>query len=281
MQDSASIKNVLSLNRYYPKVHFGFAAARLGLSADLIRECTDRKNFAAAELPYEYYSSLPSAEKARLKKRFPMIHCGNLFVPELTALLLGAGKKIQQDFVRTCSGILYELAADGIRYGALDFALIQTLQDDSRREAVTGLLRKLHPVLQETGFTLLLPARLPLPGSLDKEKLTGFLRETMIAGLKLRLEIHPHELKPDFRPEELAGTLRLETGSVMFCCNADSGNLLLRVHLTPWLRYFALTAFPGPFLFCPFSRENRLAAAESEAFSKLTEEIAKSREQKK
>ena len=281
MQDSASIKNVLSLNRYYPKVHFGFAAARLGLSTELIHECTDRKNFTAAELPYEYYSSLSSAEKKQLKKRFPLIHCGNLFVPGLTALLLGADKKIRQDFVRTCSGILYELAADGIRSGALDFALVQTLQDDSRREAVTGLLRKLHPVLQETGFTLLLPARLPLPGSLAKEKLTGFLRESMIAGLKLRLEIHPHELKPDFRPEEVAGTLRLETGSVMFCCNADSGNRLLRVHLTPWLRYFALTAFPGPFLFCPFSRENRLAAAESEAFSKLTEEITKNREQKK
>ncbi len=281
MQDSASIKNVLSMNRYYPKVHFGFAAARLGLAAERLHECTDRKNFAAAELPYEYYSSLPSAEKNRLKKRFPMIHCGSLFVPELTSIIPGADKKIRQDFIRTCSGILHELAADGIRHGALDFALVQTLQDDTRRKALTALLRELHPVLRETGFTLLLPARLPLPGTLAKEKLTGFLRETMIAGLKLRLEIHPHELKPNFRPEELAGTIRLETGSVMFCCNADSGNRLLRVHLTPWLRYFALTAFPGPFFFCPFSHENRLAAAESEAFSKLTEEITKNREQEK
>jgi|GEM_PF-1340655 len=281
MQDSASIKNVLSLNRYYPKVNFGFAAGRLGLSAELIRECTDRKNFAAAELPYEYYSALSSAEKKRLKQRFAMIHCGNFFVPELTSLILGAGKKIQNDFIQTCSGILRELAADGVRYGALDFALVQTLQDDSRRENMIALLRKLHPVLQETGSTLLLPVRLPLPGTLSKEKLTGFLRDAMIAGLKLRLEIHPHELKPDFRPEELAGTFRLETASVMFCCNADSGNRLLRVHLTPWLRYFALTAFPGPFFFCPFSRENRLASAESEAFSKLAEEITKKCEPEK
>ena len=95
--------------------------------------------------------------------------------------------------------------------------------------------------------------------------------------LKLRLEIDPHQLKPDFKPEEIAGTFRLETRSVLFCCNADCGNRLLRQHLTPWMRYYALTGFPGPFLFCPFSQNNRLAVAESESYSRLTEELSKVR----
>lgn len=281
MQDSASIKNLLSLNSYYPKTHFGFAAGKLGLSAERIRECIDRKNFSAAELPYEYLASLSSAAKKRLRSRFPMIHCGSFLVPELTALILGAGEKIREDLIRTCRGMVYKLSADGIRYGTLDLALVRMLQDDSLREIAGSLLRKLHPVLLETSFTLLLPVRLPLPGSLPKESLTRFLRDEMIAGLKLSLEIYPHELKPDFRPEELAGTFRLETGSVMFCCNADSGNRFLRAHLAPWLRYFALSAFPGPFLFCPFSRDNRLAPAESEALSDLTGEITKNCEREK
>ena len=275
MQDSASIKNVPSLNDYYRKVHFGFAAGRLDLPPALIGECTDRRNFDAAELPYEYWSGLPSEVKTRLKKRFPVLHCGNFFASGLTELITGADKNLRNQFIRVCSGILCELAAEGIQYGALDFSLTQLLQDERRLEIVTGLLRKLHPVLLETGVTLLLPVRLPLPDPLLKEKITRFLRDEMIPNLKLRLEIYPHQLKPDFKPEDVAGTFRLETRSVLFCCNADTGNRIVRAHLTSWLRYFALNAFPGPYLFCPFSRENRLAAAESEALSKLTGEINK------
>ena len=262
------------MNDYYRKVHFGFAAGRLDLSPALIGECIDRRNFDAAELPYEYWSGLSSGAKARLKKRFPILHCGSFFAPGLTELITGADKNLRLQFVRVCGGILRELAAGGIRYGALDFSLPQLLQDEHRLETVSGLLRKLHPVLLETGVTLLLPVRLPLPDPLLKEKITRFLRDQMIPGLKLRLEIYPHQLKPDFKPEDIAGTFRLETRSVLFCCNADSGNRLVRAHLTAWLRYFALNAFPGPYLFCPFSRENRLAEAESEAFSKLTGEIS-------
>ena len=273
MQDSASIKNIPSLNGYYRKVHFGFAAGRLNLSAAQIPECTDRKNFDAAELPYEYFTSLSDSGKKNLKKRFPILHCGNLLTPELTALILGAGKNIQQEFIRTCSRMFQTLAADGVNCGALDFSLMQSIQDDLQMRTISELLRKLHPVLLETGMTLLLPVRLPLPDAALREKLTAFLKDQMIAGLKLRLEIHPHELKPDFKAEDLAGIFRLETRSVIFCCNADSGNRLLRVHLTPWLRYFALTAFPGPYFFCPFSQKNRLAEIESESFSKLKEEL--------
>ena len=275
MQDLTSIKNVPSLNDYYRKLHFGFAAGRIGLPAERMEECTGHANFNAAELPCEYFSGLTDAEKDKLRKRFAKLCCGNLFAPGLTSLVLSAGKIIRQEFVRTCDCMFRRLIAGGISCCSLDFSLIQTLQDDSQMKIMSALLKQLHPVMLETGMTVLLPVRLPLPEDDLQKKVTGFLRDQMISGLKLRLEIYPHELKPDFSPESLAGTLRLETRSVLFCCNADGGNRLLRAHLIPWLRYFSLNAFDGPFFFCPFSRDNRLAAAESEAFSKLIEEIHK------
>ncbi|MBQ9337948.1 MAG: hypothetical protein IJS14_11705 [Lentisphaeria bacterium] len=274
MQDSAAIKNVPSLNGYYRKVSFGFASARLELTPERFAECADRKNFRAAELPSEYLAGLPVNELENLRKRYPVLHCGNLLTPSLATLILDAGRNMQREFVRTCAGIFRRMADLKLPAAALDFSLQQTLRDAGRRKILSGLLRELHPALHETGVTLLLPVRLPLPDPAWKETVTGFLRGTMIPRLKLRLEIYPHELKQDFSPEDLAGTFRLETGSVLFCCNADCGNRLLRQHLTPWMRYYALTGFPGPFLFCPFSQENRLAAAESESYSRLVEELS-------
>ncbi len=277
MPASDSIKNIPSLNDYYRKLLFGFAAGRVNLSPAMIEDCTDRRNFSAAELSYEYCASLTPAAVRKLKKRFPEIHCGNFFTPGQTSLILGAGRNIRNDFIRTCRRMIRDLAAAGIRCCSLDFSLTNILRDDDRLAVVSEILRKLHPALFETGMSLLLPVRLPLPDPEIIAGISAFLRERMITNLKLRLEIWPHVLKPDFKPEVLAGTLRLETGSVVFCCNADAGNRLIRAHLTPWLRYFALNGFHGPILFAPFSQNNRLAVNESDAFSKLTEEICKNR----
>lgn len=275
MQALDSIKNIPSLNEYYRKLRFGFAAGRVNLPAVLVDECTDLRNFSAVELSYEYCAALSRDAVSKLKKRFPAIQCGNFFTPEQTALILNAGRNIRNDFIRTCKTMFRELADRGIRCGSLDFSLVNIQKDENQLAIVSGILRKLHPVLLETGETMLLPVRLPLPDPAVIAGISRFLRNQMIANVKLRLEIWPHSLKPDFKPEVLAGTLRLETGAMIFCCNADTGNRLVRAHLTPWLRYFALNGFRGPILFAPFSRGNRLAVMESEAFSKLTEEICK------
>ena len=272
MPDSA-IKNVPSLSGYYAKVHFGLAAGRLGLEPGQAEECTDRRNFSAVELPAEYFTAEADPSAKRWKERFSILQCGDLLAPDLAEQVLTANKNIQTEFLLTCEETIRLLAAAGIRCGALDFSLASALREPARLEWLATVLRKLHPALLKNDFTLMLPLPLPLSGPEDAAKVMQFLREQMVAKVKLRLEIHPHQLKPEFQPEKIAGTLRLETRSVLFCTNADSGNRLLRAHLAPWLRYFALTGFPGPFLFAPFSRQNRLAAAESDAFSRLVDEI--------
>lgn len=71
MQALDSIKNIPSLNDHYRKLLFGFAAGRVNLSPAMIEDCTDRRNFSAVELSYEYCASLTPAAVRKLKKRFP------------------------------------------------------------------------------------------------------------------------------------------------------------------------------------------------------------------
>lgn len=276
MPDSRSIRREIVLSDYVRRARFGLAADRLGLSGPLLEECVDQKYFAAAEMPLEYWSGLTEARRERLGERFRPVQCGNLLPPSLAALIPEAAPRLRRDFVRVCGQLFRRLETLDVTCGALDFSLNAGLQNEPQRQKLASLLRELHPLLLATGRTLLLPLRLPSADTETALKAAAFLRELMISGLKLRLDLHPHALKRGFNPVELAGTLRLETRSVMFCVNADSGNKLLSAHILPWLEYFAPTGFSGPYLFCPFSYGNRLAAAESENCSRLTEELAES-----
>lgn len=273
MQDSDAIKNVIPLRDYSRKANFGFAAGRLALSGTLFDECTDRKEFSAVEISCEYFKSLPESRQQYLRKHFRRLHCGSLLTPSLATLVPGAGKHIRKEFVRTCEQVFRNLQTLEIECGALDFSLTAVLKDPDRKQQLSSLLRELHPALQAAGRTLLLPVRLPFDKADMPERVMGFLRDLMIPGLKLRLELYPHDMKPDFNPQELAKTLRLETRSVMFCFNADGGNRLMKVHIEPWLSYFALTGYTGPYLVCPFSLNNRLAAVESENYAALIQDL--------
>ena len=100
MQALDSIKIIPSLNNYYPKIHFGFAAGRVNLHPEKVEHCTDQRNFTAVELPIEYCSELTARTSKKLRKRFSEIHCGNFFAPGQTSLILGAGRNIRNDFIR-------------------------------------------------------------------------------------------------------------------------------------------------------------------------------------
>ncbi len=273
MPDSEPVKNVISLRDYYPQLRFGFAAARTGLPPSRLFECADLKYFEAIELHREQYDAIPHAERAAFQQRFKIIQAGSILESPLAYNILNAPESMQTDFVRTVEAALRGLAGAGIECATVHFSVASALEDPVRRKSLGRILHQLAPVLQETSRVLLLPVRVPSQKEDGISVISAFLREMMIPNLKVRLDLYPHEMSRDFDPVCLAGTLRLETRSVLFCYNADCGNRLVRAHLMPWLRYFSLISFTGPFLVCPFSRDNRLAAIEGEAFSKLAGEI--------
>lgn len=270
----SELRNIIDMHRCYAKACFGFAAAKTNLPASRLADAAECRNFDALEIQHELFDTLPEHRQAEWKKRFRVIHAGSLTDRSLSYNITAAPEKIRAGFVEESARLLKSIAAKhGFRIAALDLPTGAILADPEQREILRSILKKLHPVLLENGQTLLLPFRLPVAGGCSAAEFAAFLRETMIPSIRTHLEIHPHELKKDFSPREIAQNLRFETRAVTFCYDADSGNRLLRQHLVPWLKYFALNAFYGPYFVCPFSLEHRLSAPEAESFSRLAEEL--------
>lgn len=276
MPDSVHAENVIRLAEYYPELNFGFASGALALKGELFTECSDRPAFNALELLPDQFCAASEHQLSAWKKRFKVIHCGSLLDRALVRLIPGAAPAIRNDFLRTAEEILIKMQQREITSGVLDFGLASVLPDPEKKKELCSLLMKLHPVLYKTNRILMLPVHLPFSDENMSRLVTEFLQEMMMGQLKICLQIHPHELGRDFSPRALAGLLRLETAQVRFCYNADCSNTLVRAHLVPWLRYFSLVRFTGPILFCPYSRDNRLAVQQSKACSLLAEELIKS-----
>lgn len=276
MPGSERAENMIRLGGYYPKLNFGFAGGTLCLHNELFSECSQRSAFTALEILPDQFHFASDLQKEVWKSRFQMIHCGPLLDETLVCQIPGEEGSLRKEFFRTVELLLSRLQQDSIPAGILDFGLGSILGDESRKKSLARLLHQMRSVLYRTGRTLLLPLTIPVADPSVPGRTMAFLRELMIPQLKICLYITPHELQKNFSPADLAGSLYLETASVYFRYQADCGNTLKRVHLVPWLRYFARGGFRGPFFYCPVSRENRLASVQSLACSRLTEELKSS-----
>ena len=270
----SELKNIIDMRACYSKALFGFAAAKTNLPASRLADAAECRNFDALEIQHERFDTLPEHRQADWKKRFRVSHAGSLTDRSLSWGIAAAPEKIRAGFVEESARLLKSIAVKhGFRIVTLDLPAGAVIADPEQREILRGILHKLYPVLRENGQTLLLPFRLPVSGGCSALEFSSFLRESMNPAVKAHLEIHPHELRKNFDPREIAGNLRFETCAVTFCYDADCGNRLLRQHLVPWLKYFALNAFYGPYFVCPFSLEHRLSAPEAESYSRLAEEL--------
>lgn len=270
----SELKNIIDMRRYYAGTVFGFAAARTNLPAGRLSDVAEFKSFEALEIHHEQLDAMSVFRREQLLERYRVLHTGNLMDLSLCRNLVAAPKPIQDSFIDEAARILKQLKdLYQIKTVTLDLSIGNALGDSGWRAVVARILRKLHPYLLENGQTVLLPFRIPVLSGCDAEQFAAFLRELMIPNVKVRLDIYPHELKKNPDPHTVAANLRFECRSVMFCYDADSGNRLLRAHLAPWLKYFALNAFRGPFFVCPFSQEHRLSPQEAESYSKLVDEL--------
>lgn len=136
-----------------------------------------------------------------------------------------------------------------------------------------GLQEILHaaaPILLRENMTLLLPYA--LPSEIPASEYSRFLRNTLLPCIKLRLDVHPWQMKPSLSPQNAAGTLRLETRVLTFRYDADCGNRILPVHVKEWKSYFSQMNLACSFLLCPFSRLNRMAYPEANQFAEIIQE---------
>lgn len=251
---------------------FGMAFAASGVPVQRILDFSELlKGFRAVEFPVEILE-LKEASKllAGAINGFQYLHIGSIIDREVACNLPYASESLYSEFAVYTEKIMSLLGSIGIQTVTFDPGMNSVLTDPRTLASALRMLNLIAPVLQRTGITLLLPFSLPCRGKETPEKLVEFLRTSMIPNLKVRLDIHPHDI-PRGRtlPDQLAGTLLLEVKSVLFRYDADSGNVLIPEHVKVWIERFHALGFHGPFMAAPASGGAGRFLHEADAWSAL------------
>ena len=251
---------------------FGMALAASGVPVRKIAESLESlKGFDAVEFPVEILE-LKEASKllAGAINGFQFFQIGSIIDREVACNLPYASESLYSEFAVYTEKIVQLLDAIGIHTVTFDPGMNSVLTDPRTLASTLRLLKLIAPVLQRTGTVLLLPFSLPCRGKETPEMLTRFLRASMIPNLKVRLDIHPHEIPRERTlPDRLAGTLLLEVRSVLFRYDADAGNMLIPEHVKPWLERFHPLGFHGPFMAAPVSAGAGRFSHEADEWSAL------------
>ena len=232
---------------YALKSAFGFSIEKLpseGIPADFFQELPER--FTAAELPF-YQVENP----VQLDGISP-IHACALIESGLLDNLSLQFPGLVRDCITGINRNIETLAKKGITSGVLDLDLNSILSSDRERLFLT-ILRGLANTLERYSFQLLIPFSIPSASPEIIRQVSVFLKRTLLPWVKLRLDIHAHELRPGFSVEELADGLFPEIRSIRFVYLADTGNVLIPEHIIPWLKALGAYGFRGPCFFVPMA----------------------------
>ncbi len=254
---------------------FGMAFSRIGMPPAEIRDYLSFTAFSAMELPWEALSD-SDPETAKIRKDATRsgrtVICGSLMDSRLSRGILFAEDKFQKDFSIQLANALQFLAANGIRTATLDCPLENVLSSQETQNDLRKILLGAAPVLIREKMTLLLPCSIPAAGSLSSA--LQFMRNTMIPGVKLKLDLlpwHPEYMKKTV--SEHLGSLLLETENVTFRYDADCGNRIMKEQVQAVIAELKKVNFTGTVLLAPMSQGNRMAYPEACQFSGILEEL--------
>ena len=168
------------------------------------------------------------------------------------------------------------LAAAGASGAFLGFDMRRILGDEAAESAALEIVHRMIPALMRENFELLIPYRLPFRSERDilTAPLMGkFLRGTLSPFVKLSLEIHPFEVKPEEDKAEMLGLLGCEAHQAVLIYDADSGLHISAAQFRPWAELLESRLFRGPYLLCPRSMRNRMAIPEADLFAKMVSDL--------
>lgn len=232
---------------YVLKSSFGFSIEKLPqeeVSADFFQELPDR--FTAAELPCYLVENPVQVEG------LSPVHACELIENGLLENLSLQFPGLVRDSIAGLKRNIESLYRKGITTGVLGLDL-NSLLSPEKEKLYFALLKGLANVLERCSFTLLIPFSVPAASAEIVRQASLFLRKTMLPWVKLRLDIHAHELTPGYSPEELAGGLFFEVRSLRFLYLAETGNVLIPEHIIPWLKALGAYGFRGPCFFVPMA----------------------------
>ena len=232
---------------YVLKSSFGFSVEKLPqdqIPADFFQELPGR--FTAAELPPYLMENPIQTDGLAPVHACELIETG--FLENLSLQFPG----LVRDCITGLERNIESLSRKGISAGVLNLDL-NVLLSPEKEKLYFSLLKGLANILEQCSFTLLIPFSIPSASKEIVQQVPLFLRRTMLPWVKLRLDIHAHELAPGYSPDELAGGLFSEVRSLRFLYLAEAGNVLIPEHVMPWLESLGTYGFHGPCFFVPMA----------------------------
>ena len=263
----------------YRNIRFGLALGHAAMDLSSVPDFLVPGDFDAIEIPAECFLH-PDAElefRRRLAScKFRIVRAGHLMAPDLTRNIPFLAENYRRDYVEQASSMVRTLAAAGASGAFLGFDMRRILGDDAAEKAALEIIRRMAPVLYRENFELLIPYRIPFKSEreLVAPPLMGrFMRGTLSPLVKLSLEIHPFEVKPEEDKAGMLGMLGCEAHQAVLVYDADSGLHIAASQFKPWAELLERRLFRGPYLLCPRSVRNRMALPESDLFAKMVSDL--------
>ncbi len=261
----------------YKALRFGLALGHAAMDPASVPDFLTPGTFETVELPTECFLHRDADFQRRLAScKFKVVRAGHLMTPDLTRDIPFLEENYRRDYVEQASIMVRTLAAAGASGAFLGLDMRRILGDDAAEAAAMEIIRRMVPVLYKENFELLVPYRIPFKSerNIAAAKLMGrFLRGTLSPLVKLSLEIHPFDVKPEEDRAELLGMLGCEAHQAVLVYDADSGLHIAATQFRPWAELLESRLFRGPYLLCPRSIRNRMAIPETDLFAKMVSDL--------
>ena len=261
----------------YKAFQFGLALGHAAMDPASVPDFLTPGAFDAVEIPTECFLRRDAEFQRRLAScKFKTVRAGHLMAPDLTREIPFLAENYRRDFVEQAAIMVRTLADAGASGAFLGLDMGRILGDETAEAAALEIVRRLVPVLYRENFELLIPFRIPFKSEreLVSPPLMGrFMRGTLSPLVKLSLEIHPFEVKPEEDKSGLLGLLGCEAHQAVLVYDADSGLHIVPGQLRPWAELLERRLFRGPYLLCPRSVRNRMAIPEADLFTKMVSDL--------
>jgi hypothetical protein len=261
----------------YRSILFGLALGHAAMDPASVPDFLTPGAFDAIEIPAECFLRLDPEFQRRLAScKFKAVRAGHLMAPDLTRNIPFLTENYRRDFAEQASVMVRTLSAAGASGAFLGLDMGRILGDDAAEAAALGIVRRMIPALRRENFELLIPYRIPFRserGIMAPQLMGRFMRGTLSPLVKLSLEIHPFEVKPEEDKPELLGMLGCEAHQAALIYDADSGLHISPAQFRPWAELLERRMFRGPYLLCPRSIRNRMAIPESDLFAKMVSDL--------
>ena len=253
---------------------FGMALGTLEMSESGIRDYLEYPQFSALELPLDlflqdgldFFAGIPG-------DKYHILHCCNMMDRDLSGKICFLDQKLQKDFIRKAEGILDKIHSRNCSTLTFSCDMEQILADPAAEKNLLNLLHRLAPLLFQYRMTLLLPFRIPACSAERITQMTRFLRNSMMANVKLQLEIYPYDSDIMDPSAMSCSSLFYETKSLIFFYDADCGNRITKNIVRTWVMALDRYGFSGPFLLAPYSQRHRMVFPEAESFAKIISDL--------